>query len=291
MPIRAWFTQRNTQSWQCPKVTNPILFFLVLFTSLNIQSVWPYSTSKVTVHEDTKQTKNKVSRPPELMILSQEGCAISYRCDPHHCQFRRCSSDFTSENKDILKHEIFRDENHRLMIFSIETYECIYWGERAFKSYLSREMFSIPWTKLLSLLVRSKLVEWDVGKNRNRSPCNTQNHWIQDRYTESRAVCVCVYTNMCTFWTLKIEVHTLRQFHSRVVPGDVVSGATSQFNVYWGFCVMFRSMVHTLKVYTRCFYLCGHSCHPFFFPEQCGHTPTVRFLFHLPIWRSKVFPL
>ena len=53
-----------------------------------------------------------------------------------------------------------------------------------------------------------------------------------DTQNPEQCVCVCVYMNMCTFWTLKIEVHTLRQFHSRVVPGDVVSGATSQFNVY-----------------------------------------------------------
>ena len=189
--------QRNTQSWQCPKVTNPILFFLVLFRSLNIQSVWPDSTSKVTIHEDTKQTKNKVSRPPELTTLSQEQCTISYQCEPHHYRFRRRSSDFTSENEDVIKHEIFRAENHRLMIFLIETYECIYWGGRACKSCLSKEMFSIPWTKLLLLLVRSKLVEWDAEENRNRSPCNTQNHWIQDRYKESRAVCVCVCLCVC----------------------------------------------------------------------------------------------
>ena len=121
---------------------------------------------------------------------------VPFHTNMNHIIADWCSSDFTSENKDVLKYEIFRAKNHRLSIFSVETYECVYWGGRICKSCLSREVLSIPRTKLLLLLLRSKLVEWDAGINRNRSPCNTQNHWIQDRYTESRAVCVCVHEHV-----------------------------------------------------------------------------------------------
>ena len=188
--------------------------------------------------------------------------------------------------------EIFTAENHKLMIFSIETYECIYWGGRACKSCLSREMFSIPWTKLLSLLVRSKLVEWDVGKNRNRSPCNTQNHWIQDRYTESRAVCVCV----CVQEHVYFLDFKNRSAHPQAVSfpsGPRRCGFRSNKSIQCllrVLCDVLERGANTKSLHSMFLFLWAQLPPLLLSRAMWSHTHW-QVPIHLPIWRSKVFPL
>ena len=195
------------------------------------------------------------------------------------------------------KSESCRVENHKLTNFSIETHECIYRKGRACKIDLSRGVFSIQWPKLLLPPVRSKLVEWDASRNGNRSPWETQNQWFTRTDSQSPeecvwvCVCVCVYTHRCICWTIKVD--TFRQVHSWAVPGDVISGATSQVNSTFIECSAWGSGVWSIQEkFKPMFLLCGCSyqhllsramwSHPH--STQCSH-------FTCPFGETRFSPL